>query len=211
MTCQVQFSEWLVLPAEGSHVSSVMQLCVNGSIHRVSVDVDKPLLLVLRDDLHLTGAKIGCGEGECGACTVVVDDEPCRSCITPVISVIGKQIRTVEGLAENGRLHPLQQEFLDGGALQCGYCTSGMLMAAWALLQHDTAPAESKILAHMQGISVGVGVIPGLFGLYSRLPSVSRRVPNWRFPDERGAGHQDQAGPRAGRRTIGGWSTTAVK
>ena len=141
-------------------MSSVMELCVNGSAHRVNAEADKSLLLVLRDDLALTGAKIGCGEGECGTCTVVVDNEVCRACITPVGAVTGKRIRTVEGLEEHGQLHPVQQAFLDWGALQCGYCTSGMLMAAWALLQRNPAPTEPEIVAHMQGNVCRCGCYP---------------------------------------------------
>ncbi len=141
-------------------MSSIIELSVNGLVHGVSTDADKPLLLVLRDDLGLTGAKIGCGEGECGTCTVVVDNEVCRACITPVGTVISKRIRTVEGLEERGQLHPLQQAFLECGALQCGYCSSGMLMAAWALLQRNPAPTELEIVTHMQGNVCRCGCYP---------------------------------------------------
>ncbi len=141
-------------------MSSVIELCVNGSTHFVDAEAEKSLLLVLRDDLKLTGAKIGCGEGECGTCTVVVDNEVCRACITPVGTVIGKRIRTVEGVEEHDQLHPLQQAFLECGALQCGYCTAGMLMAAWALLQRNPTPTGPEIISRMQGNVCRCGCYP---------------------------------------------------
>jgi len=102
-------------------MSRVTELTVNGTRLAVDVEAEQLLLGVLREELDLTGCKIGCGEGACGACTVLVDDQPIRSCITPVDSVAGRRVRTIEGLEQHGRLHPLQQAFLDAGALQCGY------------------------------------------------------------------------------------------
>src|SRR3954453_2486145 len=99
----------------------VKEIRVNGSLRRIDADPDRSLLSVLRDDLDLTGAKYGCGEGRCGACTVLVDGEPVRSCLARVGALEGKSITTIEGLARDGRLHPLQQAFLDADALQCGY------------------------------------------------------------------------------------------
>ena len=130
---------------------NVTELDVNGT--RVALDAtgEQLLLGVLRDDLGLTGCKIGCGEGACGACTVLVDDEPVRACITPLSAVMGRRVRTIEGLEEQGRLHPLQQAFLDCGALQCGYCTPGMIMAALGLLQQCPDPNEEAIIRGMQG------------------------------------------------------------
>src|SRR6478752_4613958 len=110
-------------------MSRVMELRVNGAAHRLDSDGDRRLLGVLRDDLDLTGAKYGCGEGRCGACTVLIDGQPARSCIARVGAVADKPIVTIEGLECEGCLHPLQQAFLDAGAMQCGYCTSGMIMA----------------------------------------------------------------------------------
>ena len=132
-------------------MSQVTELLVNGSPTKLSVESEKPLLSVLREDLGLTGSKIGCGEGECGACTVLVDGEPTRSCITPVGAVAGKQILTIDGLEQNGALHPLQQAFLDVGAFQCGYCTPGMIMSGVGLLAKHPDPSEDEIVAFMQG------------------------------------------------------------
>ena len=118
------------------------------------------MLGVLRDDLDLTGTKYGCGEGQCGACTVLVDGAAVRSCITSVGSVAGKKITTIEGLEQNGRLHPVQSAFLEAGALQCGYCTPGMIMSAVALVAKNRNPAPEQILAHMQGNVCRCGTYP---------------------------------------------------
>ncbi len=120
-------------------LARVTQLTVNGTVHQLDVDAERTLLSVLRDDLDLTGAKYGCGEGQCGACTVLVDGQPTHSCTTKVGTLAGKTITTIEGLEKNGTLHPLQQAFLDLGALQCGYCTPGMILAGVGLLAHARA------------------------------------------------------------------------
>src|SRR4030081_2675701 len=104
----------------------ISELHVNGTRHKIDADQDRSLLSVLRDDLDLTGSKYGCGEGQCGACTVLLDGVPTRSCITAVGAVGRRKVAIIEGLERDGRLHPLQQAFLDAGAMQCGYCTSGM-------------------------------------------------------------------------------------
>ncbi len=124
---------------------------VNGEERSVTTEPDRPLLDVLREDLQLTGTKYGCGEGQCGACAVYVDGEPARSCILPVGSVAGKSITTIEGLARGDALHPVQQAFLDEGAMQCGYCMSGMVLAAAALLRHKPDPTDEEIVAGMNG------------------------------------------------------------
>src|SRR5437660_1494078 len=111
-----------------------MELRINNRIERVDVDPETSLLSVLRDELDLTGAKYGCGEGQCGACTVLIDGSAVRSCRTPVRVTAGKQITTIEGLAKDGRLHPLQQAFLEADAMQCAYCTPGMIMSGVGLL-----------------------------------------------------------------------------
>lgn len=120
-------------------------LSVNGKSHQVQSDPDRPLLDVLREDLNLTGAKFGCGEGRCGACGVLADGKRIFSCLTPVSEATGKPITTVEGLASGDDLHPVQRAFLAEGAFQCGYCTAGMMIAAAALLKEKPAPTEADI------------------------------------------------------------------
>jgi aerobic-type carbon monoxide dehydrogenase small subunit (CoxS/CutS family) len=124
-------------------------LDVNGRIASVTADDDRPLLEVLREELGLTGAKYGCGEGECGACTVLVDGVAVRSCLTTVGEVAGAKIRTIEGLAVGDRLHPVQQAFLDKQAMQCGYCVPGQILAAVALLEENATPSRAEIVAAM--------------------------------------------------------------
>jgi nicotinate dehydrogenase subunit A len=123
----------------------IKELHVNGSARPVAADAERSLLSVLRDDLDLTGTKYGCGEGRCGACTVLIDGQPTRSCQRAVGDVAGGKVRTIEGLATDGKLHPLQEAFLQAGALQCGYCTPGMLMAALGLLSRDPEPSHDDI------------------------------------------------------------------
>jgi len=123
---------------------------LNGEPIRLDVDGDRTLLWVLRADLGLTGTKYGCGASLCGACTVVVGREAVRSCQVPVRAVRGKDVMTIEGLASNGKLHPLQQAFADTGGLQCGFCTPGMIMNAYALLLKTPKPTRSQILAGME-------------------------------------------------------------
>src|SRR5207247_2268542 len=118
----------------GTPMATVTELHVNGSKHRIDADPARSLLSVLRDDLDLTGSKYGCGEGRCGACTVTIEGQPTHSCITRVGAVGDKPIRTIEGVADGDKLHPLQEAFLEAGAMQCGYCTPGMIMSALALL-----------------------------------------------------------------------------
>ncbi len=128
-----------------------LELRVNGSATQVSAGEDMPLLGVLRERLGLTGAKYGCGEGECGACTVLVGGKAVRSCVTPVGEALGKEIRTIEGLERDSELHPLQQAFLDEGAFQCGYCTPGMIMSALALLEACPDPTDGQIVEALDG------------------------------------------------------------
>jgi nicotinate dehydrogenase subunit A len=129
----------------------ISQLQVNGQNRPLDVDTERTLLSVLRDDLDLTGTKYGCGEGECGACTVLIDGLAARSCQRKVGNVAAKKISTIESLAKEGKLHPLQQAFWDVGALQCGYCTSGMIMSALSLLTRNPDPTEAEIVRAMDG------------------------------------------------------------
>jgi aerobic carbon-monoxide dehydrogenase small subunit len=128
-----------------------VRFAVNGTARRVTTDPERRLLDVLREDLGLTGTKYGCGEGQCGACLVYVEGEPERSCLLSVKEVDGKSVTTIEGLARGDALHPVQQAFLEEGALQCGYCTSGMILAAAALLRQKPDPTDAEIVAGMDG------------------------------------------------------------
>jgi isoquinoline 1-oxidoreductase subunit alpha len=130
-------------------MARVTLLNVNGAKKTVDVDSSISLLSVLRDDLDLTGTKYGCGEGQCGACTVLVDGQATRSCITQVGRAVGKQITTIEGLAKNGKLHPLQEAFINADAMQCAFCTSGMIMAASGLLSKNPRPSREDIVSSM--------------------------------------------------------------
>ena len=129
-----------------------VMLKVNGARRSVDAGPDATLLEVLREGLELTGAKYGCGEGQCGACTVLIDGSAVRSCIVKAGTVAGKEITTIEGLAaRDGKLHPLQEAFLEFGAFQCGFCTSGMILSGAALLKRHPHPTEDQILDAMQG------------------------------------------------------------
>ncbi len=139
-----------------------IELRVNGAVRRVEVDPARPLLYVLREHLELTGTKYGCGEGECGACTVLLDGRATKSCRLPASEAAGREIITIEGLAPASGLHPLQQAFIDAGAFQCGYCTSGMLMAAASLLRRTPHPTEAEIAAGMNGNVCRCGTYPRL-------------------------------------------------
>jgi nicotinate dehydrogenase subunit A len=138
----------------------VRQLNINGHIYTIEVDSDAILLFVLRDHLDLTGSKYGCGEGQCGACTVLIDGKSRRSCITQVGDVAQKQITTIEGLAQGDRLHPVQQAFLDEGAMQCAYCTSGMIMTAVSLLNARRDSSAAEIARSMEGNICRCGTQP---------------------------------------------------
>ena len=129
--------------------AATFEFTVNGERRSVATDPDRPLLEVLREDLHLTGTKYGCGEGRCGACSVLVNNKRIFSCLAPVASVADKSITTVEGLANGVTLHPVQAAFLEAEALQCGYCTAGMMVAAVALLADKPRPTDAEITAGM--------------------------------------------------------------
>jgi aerobic-type carbon monoxide dehydrogenase small subunit (CoxS/CutS family) len=138
----------------------IKELLVNGVRRPLDADPERTLLGVLREDLDLTGTKYGCGEGQCGACTVMVDGQPARSCRMKVGAVAGKAITTVEGLEKDGRLHPLQQAFLDAGALQCGYCTAGMIVSGAALLDRNPDPSEADVVRALEGNVCRCGTYP---------------------------------------------------
>ncbi len=124
---------------------------VNGDTRKVNTDQDRSLLEVLREELGLTGTKYGCGEGECGACTVLLDGEPIRSCTTAISEVDRQSITTIEGLSANGTLHPVQQAFIEKRAMQCGYCVPGQILSAVALLAETPHPSREEIIEGMDG------------------------------------------------------------
>ena len=128
---------------------ATIRFTVNGTARSVDTEPERPLLEVLREDLGLTGTKYGCGEAQCGACTVLLDNKAIFSCVTPVSAAQGRKITTIEGLATGGKLHPVQQAFLDEGAMQCGYCTPGMVLRTVALLGTYPKPTEAQILDGM--------------------------------------------------------------
>jgi len=122
---------------------------LNGRSRTVTTDPDRPLLEVLREDFHLTGSKFGCGEGQCRACTVMINGQSTPSCITPIGDVAKESVLTIESLATDGKLHPVQQAFLDEGAFQCGYCTSGMIMGVTAVMKNNPKATETQILSEL--------------------------------------------------------------
>jgi carbon-monoxide dehydrogenase small subunit len=132
-------------------MKEVIELIVNEEPKEVLVRPNDLLLDVLRDEILLTGTKKGCGEGDCGACTVLLDGSPALSCLTLAISCVGKKIETIEGLSENGKLHPIQETFVEKGAIQCGYCTPGMILSAKALLVKNPKPTHEEIKQGMAG------------------------------------------------------------
>jgi len=132
-------------------MARVKHVNVNGKEFAIDVDGERTLLSVLRDDLDLTGTKYGCGEGECGACTVLIDGVAIHSCQARIITILRRKVTTIEGLETNGRLHPLQEAFLKAGAMQCAYCTSGMIMAGAGLLRKNPNPSDNEIRTGMKG------------------------------------------------------------
>lgn len=141
-------------------MATAIKLHINGTIHSVDADPQTSLLSVLRDHLELTGAKYGCGEGQCGACTVLIDGNPRHACVTKVGAVGARKITTVEGLERDGQLHPVQQAFLDEGAMQCAYCTSGMIVTATAMLRATPHPTAEQVYEYMQGNICRCGTYP---------------------------------------------------
>ena len=150
-------------------MANVTELRINDAKRQVNAEGERSLLSVLRDDLELTGAKYGCGEGRCGACTVLIDGLPTRSCVTSVAKAATHQITTIESLERDGKLHPLQQAFIESGAMQCGYCTCGMIMSALALLRKTPRPSEQQIVEAMEGNVCRCGI-------YSRIVAAISKV-----------------------------------
>lgn len=151
---------------------SETSLQINGHKYQVTVDRQTSLLSVLREFLDLTGSKYGCGEGQCGACTVLIDGKARRSCLLPLSAAEGKQITTIEGLARGEQLHPVQQAFLDEGAMQCAYCTSGMIISAVSLLNANRNPSDEEILTAMQGNICRCGTYPRILAAIHKAAGV---------------------------------------
>lgn len=151
---------------------ATIHLAINGRSYAIEADPQTSLLSVLREQLDLTGSKYGCGEGQCGACTVLIDGKSQRSCITRVGAAAQKQITTIEGLASEDHLHPVQEAFLEMGAMQCGYCTSGMIMSAVALLKRNPNPNASEIVDFMDGNICRCGTYPRIVGAIQKAAKI---------------------------------------
>lgn len=132
-------------------METTVEFVVNGKNQRVKTDARRTLLDVLREDLDLTGTKYGCGEGQCRACTVLLNDKPVRSCLTEISELAGAKVTTIEGIASNGKLHPVQQAFVNEGAMQCGYCVPGMVLTTVALLKRNAKPSREQIVDALNG------------------------------------------------------------
>jgi aerobic-type carbon monoxide dehydrogenase small subunit (CoxS/CutS family) len=148
-------------------------LNVNGTRLHVTAPAEETLLSVLRNRLDLTGTKYGCGEGQCGACTVLLDGRATRSCLMPVSAIASAKVTTIEGLEQHGALTPLQQAFMDEGAFQCGYCTSGMIMSATSLLRDTHNPSEAQIVEAMNGNICRCGTYPRIVAAVQRAARLS--------------------------------------
>lgn len=151
-------------------------LTVNGARRSVQAPPEESLLSVLRNRLELTGTKYGCGEGQCGACTVLLDGRPVRSCRTPVSEAAGKKLTTIEGLARNGQLHPVQAAFLEEEAFQCGYCTPGMIVSTVALLESNPNPQQGDIVGHLSGNICRCGTYPRILAAVGRAALAMRKA-----------------------------------
>lgn len=157
-------------------MARTLNLRINGARHTVTASTNTSLLHALREQVGFTGPKYGCGEGQCGACTVLINGMPRRSCITPATAAVGKRITTIEGLENDGRLHPVQQAFLDAQALQCGYCTSGMILTSFALLHSNPNPSDDEILRFMDGNVCRCGTYPRIVDAIHRAAAAMRKA-----------------------------------
>ena len=155
---------------------SALILIVNGTERRVDAPPEESLLSVLRNRLQLTGTKYGCGEGQCGACTVLLGGRAARSCRTAVSEAAGKRITTIEGLAKNGRLHPVQAAFLEAEALQCGYCTPGMIVSTVGLLESNRNPSDDEIAGRLNGNICRCGTYPRILAAVKRAAQAMRKA-----------------------------------
>jgi len=155
---------------------SELALTINGTRRSVEASPEESLLTVLRNRLDLTGTKYGCGEGQCGACTVLLDGRPVRSCRTAVAEAAGRKVTTIEGLARKGRLHPVQAAFLEAEAFQCGYCTPGMIVAAVGLLQSNPNPDDEEIAGHLTGNICRCGTYPRILEAVRNAARTSRKA-----------------------------------
>lgn len=156
-------------------MARTIEIVVNGSRHAIDAEADRSLLSALRDEMDLTGTKYGCGEGQCGACTVMIDGRPARSCQTKAAAVDGRRITTIEGIEDRGALHPVQEAFLEADALQCGYCTPGMIVTGVALLQKNPNPSDAEIMQAMQGNICRCGTYPRIVAAVRRAAQKMRR------------------------------------
>ena len=163
---------------------ATIELAVNGRPRTVDADPQSSLLTVLRENLDLTGTKYGCGEGQCGACTVLIDGRAQRSCVTRAEAVARKEIITIEGLARGEKLHPVQQAFLEAGAMQCGYCTPGVIMSAVALLNRNHHPTQGDIIEFLDGNICRCGA-------YSRIISAVQKAATMLAESEAGKGARE--------------------
>jgi aerobic-type carbon monoxide dehydrogenase small subunit (CoxS/CutS family) len=151
-----------------------LTLSINGTDHTVDVSSEQKLLYVLRDHLGLTGTKYGCGEGQCGACTVLLNGRAVRSCLTPASAAVGKKIITIEGLEQNGQLSAVQHAFLEVEAFQCAYCTSGMILSATDLLSRNPHPTDEQIISAMDGNVCRCGTYPRIVEAIRRAADASK-------------------------------------
>ena len=155
-------------------MDATITFTLNGKSQTVTTDPERPLLEVLREDLHLTGAKYGCGEGECRACTVLLNDEPTPSCLTPIANVDKQRVVTIEGLADGEKLHPVQEAFLAESAFQCGYCTAGMILGVAGVMKKNPAAGESEYRAELQKHICRCGGYPQYASIVRRLAQMPR-------------------------------------
>lgn len=154
---------------------AMVSLDVNGNVQRADVELDSPLLYVLRDNLGLNNPRFGCGLGQCGACTVLVNDAAVRSCTVPVSSAVGKKIVTLEGLGTPERPHPVQQAFIDEQAFQCGYCLNGWVLASKALLDRNPSPSDDQIRRGLDGVICRCGSHAGVFAAVKRAADAMKK------------------------------------